>query len=150
MAGVTRLELATSCVTGAKPQFGRLFRASFHPCKHWLKLRPVDTKRHLVLRVDQFVDQSLYLGLEPESSCQRDRRSNRLRCLLLAVFQFTDSLLDDARLGFLQHHMVADLNEKRRPQLEGRLRAAYEGYDVDVESVSEVVTTSLQLSIIGG
>ena len=47
-------------------------------------------------------------GLEPESSCQRDRRSNRLRCLLLAVFQFTDSLLDDARLGFLQHHMVAD------------------------------------------
>ena len=47
-------------------------------------------------------------GLEPKSYCQRDRRSNRLRCLLLAVFQFTDSLLDDARLGFLQHHMVAD------------------------------------------
>ena len=32
--------------------------------------------------------------------------------------------------------MVADLNEKRRP-LESRLRAGDEGYDGDVESVSE-------------
>ena len=69
---------------------------------------PVDIGRQLVLVVHQFVHQLLNQGLEPESSCQRDRRSNRLRCLILAVFQFTDSLLDDARLGFLQHHMVAD------------------------------------------
>ena len=46
--------------------------------------------------------------------------------------------------------MVDDLNEKRHPQLEGRLRAGDEGYDGDVGSVSEGVTTSLQLSIIGG
>ena len=53
------------------------------------------------------------------------------------LFQFIVSLLDYTRLGFLQHHMVADLNEKRRPQLEGRLRAGNEGYDGNVESVSE-------------
>ena len=80
MAGVTGLEPATSCVTGAKPQFGRLFLTSFYPCKHWFKTRPVDTSRQLVLLVDQFVDQ-----------------------FLLAVSLVIDSLHNDAHLSCLKH-----------------------------------------------
>lgn len=80
VAGVTGLEPATSCVTGAKPQFGRLFRASFYPCKHWFKPRPIDTSRQLVLLVDQFVDQ-----------------------FLLAVSLVIDSLHNDAHLSCLKH-----------------------------------------------
>ena len=44
MAGVTRLELATSCVTGEENRKYAKFNASFYACKQRLNEGAVDTK----------------------------------------------------------------------------------------------------------
>ena len=49
MAGVTRLELATSCVTGSENRKYAKFNASFYACKQSLNEGEVDTSRQLVL-----------------------------------------------------------------------------------------------------
>ena len=87
------------------------------PCKNWLKLRPVDIGRQLVLASCQFGCRQLKISTTSRLSVHPPPNWSRAPWLSPAP-------------------MVADLNEKRRP-LESRLRAGDEGYDGDVESVSE-------------
>ena len=79
MAGVTRLELATSCVTGSENRKYAKFNASFYACKQSLNEGEVDTSRQLVLACHQLSHQLLFFTL-----------------------QLLDRLADHARLGCLK------------------------------------------------
>ena len=80
MAGVTRLELATSCVTGDQMLKSGKFNASFYACKQSSNEGPVDISRQLVLSGYQFGYQ-----------------------LLLLTPQLLDRQADHASLGSLKH-----------------------------------------------
>ena len=80
MAGVTRLELATSGVTGRRNRKYAKFNASFYACKQRPNKGAVDTRRQLVLAGHQFGHQKLVFAA-----------------------QLLDCLADHARLGCLKH-----------------------------------------------
>jgi len=78
MAGVTRLELATSCVTASQNRKYAKFNASFYACKQSSNEGAVDTSRQLVVALDQLVDQLLFLTLQLLDCCANHAR---LDCL---------------------------------------------------------------------